>query len=140
LVVDASVAVKWLIYEDTLSDEAEAIARSNHRLVAPRILLTEVANALVRRANRGELEIDTAVIEYRKLSFFFDEIVAIDDLLPVAMRNAHRFQHPIYDLIYVEIAARRDTKVVTADQRLAAKLSGTPLAEHVILLSDWRAA
>ena len=114
LVVDASVAVKWLVYEQRLSDEAEAVARSRYRLIAPRILLTEVANALVRRANRGELDIDDA--------------------------NAHRYRHPIYDLIYVELASRHKTRVVTADQRLAARLVGTPLAQHIVLLSDWRAA
>ena len=48
-VVDASVAVKWLIYEES-SDRAITFARSNNHFIAPRMIMTEVANALARKA------------------------------------------------------------------------------------------
>nr|WP_205524202.1 type II toxin-antitoxin system VapC family toxin [Rhodopseudomonas sp. WA056] len=137
MVVDASVAVKWLVYED-LSTNAISLARSGNPLLAPRLLLIEVANALVRKAARGELSMDRAMHEYDKLPLFFDEIVSIDDVIPAALRRGCTLRHPIYDLIYLETARKLGARLVTADRRFAAKLAGTEHARYVTLLSDWQ--
>ena len=42
-IVDASVAVKWFVAE-TDSLVADELSASNHRLFAPRLIMTEVAN------------------------------------------------------------------------------------------------
>ena len=55
LVVDASVAVKWLVAEDG-SDAARALAAGGDDLHAPRLMASEVANALWRKARLGEIE------------------------------------------------------------------------------------
>ena len=55
LVVDASVAVKWLIAEDD-SDVARELAASGEDLHAPRLMASEIANALWRKARLGEIE------------------------------------------------------------------------------------
>jgi predicted nucleic acid-binding protein len=99
--------------------------------------MTEVANALARKAIRGELPLDDALHEYGKLPLFFDEIVPIDDLIPNAIHNACRFRHPVYDLIYLEVAHRSNAQLVTADQRLFKKLAGTELSRSIALLSEW---
>ena len=48
-VIDASVAVKWLVAEDE-ADVAEELATGGHDLHAPRLMASEVANALWRKA------------------------------------------------------------------------------------------
>ena len=55
LVVDASVAVKWLVEEEH-SDEADRLLDGNHELFAPRLMASEVGNALWRKVRMGELE------------------------------------------------------------------------------------
>jgi len=59
LVVDASVAVKWL-FEEPDSERAEALLASagedGLKLVAPTILPAEVANALWKRMRRGDMD------------------------------------------------------------------------------------
>ena len=64
VVVDASLAVKWLVEEDD-SDKAHVdleswVARDVTR-VAPYLLPFEVANALHRRVLRGELNVGDSV-------------------------------------------------------------------------------
>ena len=58
VVVDASLAVKWLIEEDD-SDKAHAVLQSwvaqDITRMAPHFMPFEVANALHRRVLRGEL-------------------------------------------------------------------------------------
>jgi predicted nucleic acid-binding protein len=136
-VVDASVAVKWLVYEES-SDLAVAFARSNNYFVAPRMIMTEVANALARKAIQGATSAEDAKQQFPKLPYFFDEIVSVDDLIADALYNACLFRHPIYDLIYLEAARRRGIQLMTADQRLLSKLANTDLASSIIMLSAWR--
>jgi predicted nucleic acid-binding protein len=136
-VVDASVAVKWLVYEEA-SDIAVSFGRSNNYFVAPRIIMTEVANALAREAIQGAISAEDAKQQFPKLPYFFDEIVAIDDLVADALSNACQFRHPIYGLIYLEAARRRGIQLMTADQRLLSKLANTDHASSIILLSAWR--
>jgi predicted nucleic acid-binding protein len=136
-VVDASVAVKWLVYEES-SDIAVAFARSNNSFVTPRMIVTEVANALARKAIQGAISSEDAKQQFMKLPYFFDEIFSVDDLVANALYNACQFRHPIYDLIYVEAARRRGIQLVTADQRLSANLANSDLATCILMLSDWR--
>ncbi len=55
LVVDASVAVKWLIAEDG-SDAAALLLMDGDDLHAPRLMASEVANALWCKIRKGEVE------------------------------------------------------------------------------------
>lgn len=138
-VVDASVAVKWLIYEES-SDRAIAFARSNNHFIAPRMIMTEVANALARKAIQGVISSEDAKQQFTKLPYFFDEVVSVDNLITNALHNACLFRHPIYDLIYVEAARRRGIQLVTADHRLSSKLANSDLAACILLLSNWQPA
>ena len=54
-VVDASVVVKWLIGEDD-SDIAGEMAAKEEDLHAPRLMASEIANALWCKARLGEIE------------------------------------------------------------------------------------
>ena len=60
VVVDASLAVKWLVEEDD-SDKAHAVLQSwvaqDITRIAPHLMPFEVANALHRRVLRGELNV-----------------------------------------------------------------------------------
>jgi predicted nucleic acid-binding protein len=138
-VVDASVAVKWLIYEES-SDRAIMFARSNNHFIAPRMIMTEVANALARKANQGVIASEEAKRQFARLPYFFDEVFSVDDLVANALHNACKFRHPVYDLICVEAGRRRGIQLVTADQRLSSKLANTELASCILMLSDWQPA
>ena len=63
VVVDASVAFKWLVEEEH-SDKATALARlwddEGVRLTAPHFMPFEVTNILHRRVARGELTVEVA--------------------------------------------------------------------------------
>ena len=45
------------------------------------------------------------------------------DLIPQAFEFATRIQHPVYDCLYLALAVREDTHVVTADRRFVAACS-----------------
>jgi predicted nucleic acid-binding protein len=137
LVVDASVAIKWLVLED-MSDVAKELSVTGDHLVAPRLIMTEVANALARKTIQGMLTRQEAKSHLDALPRFLPELMDVDELIEPAFENACALRHPIYDLIYLEAARTIDGQLVTADLRFAAKIAGTELARHVTLLSAWR--
>jgi predicted nucleic acid-binding protein len=137
IIVDASVAVKWFVAEQD-ARIADEIANSGHRLFAPQILVTEVANALIRKAMIGLMSTADAQRYWRSLPNYLDDLIAVDDMIEPALLNACELRHPIYDLIYLEAARRLDGQLITADRRFIIKLANTDLARHVTLLSDWQ--
>jgi predicted nucleic acid-binding protein len=135
-VVDASVAVKWFVAETDFL-VADDLSASNHRL-APRLIMTEVANTLARKAMAGLMSAAEACVYLRSLPHYFGGFLAVDELIEPALKNACAIRHPIYDLIYLEAARHLDAQLVTADRGFIAKIAGTDFARHVMLLSDWR--
>jgi predicted nucleic acid-binding protein len=137
LVIDASVAVKWLVLED-MSDVAKELYGSGDHLIAPRLIMTEIANALARKMMQGMLTRHEAKYHFNSLPQFLPDLMDVDHLIKPAFENACILRHPIYDLIYLEAARKVDAQLVTTDRRFAAKIAGTDLARQVTLLSDWR--
>ena len=132
LVIDASVALKWVLAEP---GQAAADALLDEDLTAPSLWLLEAANALWRRAQRGELSADEAG---ERLSELFNAPVTaapIEDDLSAAAALAQRLGHPVYDCLYLALALREQTQVVTADRRFWTVVQAAPdLADRVRLL------
>ena len=116
LIVDASVAVKWIVAEP-LRDEALELVRRND-VVVPDLLAAEVRNALVSRVRRRLATVEEA----RRAASAFRAIPLIvepsADRLEEAFDLALAFEHPIYDCIYLALAVARQLTLVTADRRM----------------------
>jgi predicted nucleic acid-binding protein len=123
MVIDSSVAVKWVVPE-TGSEAATALL--GRELWAPSLWLAEAANALRKKIRRGEITEDEARLRARDLVDAPIEAIELPILLPSAMRIAGELGHSIYDCFYLAAALLRDTTLVTADQRFAAKVAGHP--------------
>ncbi|TCS07498.1 type II toxin-antitoxin system VapC family toxin [Caulobacter sp. BK020] len=134
LVVDASVALKWVLAEP---GQAAADALLDEDLIAPSLWLLEAANALWRRSLSGELSAGEAD---ERLSELFNAPVTsvpIEDDLSAAAALAWRLGHPVYDCLYLALAVREHSQVVTADRRFWAAVQAVPeLVDKVRLLGD----
>jgi predicted nucleic acid-binding protein len=117
LVVDASVALKWVVEED--GSEAAA-ALGAHALTAPTLLLEECANALWVKQRRAELTPVEAMERMRALREAPVELVPSAGLLDQALALAIEHAQTVYDCLYLALAIRLDARLVTADRRLAA--------------------
>ena len=135
LVVDASVAVKWLIAEEG-SDAAHRLAAGADDLHAPRLMASEIANALWRKARMGEIERPlagalAAAVPEMPVRWSADEAVCAD-----AARLALSLDRPVYDCVYLALAHRLGARMVTADERFANALSTTEHGDVVLTLAD----
>ena len=138
LVPDASVAVKWIVAEED-SLEAETLLVGNE-LHAPRLMVSEIANALWSKVRRGQILLSQtdrliASATEQPVQWTDDGILVVD-----ALRFAVEVNHPVYDCMYLALAYRIDGTVITADRRFYDALVGTEHASRVILLADFAPA
>lgn len=136
LVIDASVAVKWLIEEEG-SDAARRLAASGEDMHAPRLMASEVANALWRKARLGEIDhgrarASIAAIPEMPVLWNADETLSVD-----ALRFALTLDRAVYDCVYLALARRIDGRLVTADARFANALAQTGYGGTVVALADY---
>jgi predicted nucleic acid-binding protein len=133
LVVDASVAIKWFVPE-IHADDAERLLAEDVILAAPDLIGPEVANAVWKKARRGEI---TAEHAWRVVSELADSPVrrfSSFTLLPIALDLALSLGRTVYDSLYLALAVVLDTVLVTADRKFAAAVAATPFAAHIRLL------
>jgi predicted nucleic acid-binding protein len=137
LVIDASIAIKWVIDE---SGTPEALAlRDRGRLIAPDLLVAECANILWKKAQRRELSIDEALLAARLLQSAEIELLPSRALLDAATRIAIELNHPAYDCLYLALALENNCPFVTADSAFMRKLDHGgrgELREKVVSLTD----
>jgi len=121
VVIDASVAIKWVIEEDGTRDALAVLKGA--ALKAPDLLLAEFANILWKKVERNELLTDEAIMAARLIQQVDMEIFATRGLLEEATRLAIALNHPAYDCIYLSLALQNGWPFITADTRLLRKLA-----------------
>ncbi len=115
-VVDANVAIKWVLPEPA-SDAAKSLRTA--KLEAPDLLLVECANVLWKKARLGELSRNRAMAALELLRAAPLSMMSSDALLAAALHLSFDWNHPVYDCLYVALAHQRGIPLVTADERLA---------------------
>lgn len=131
LVIDASVAIKWVIDEP---GTAHALALRQHRLGAPDLLVAECANILWKKVRRGELSDQEATTAAALLCGADILLEPMSALMEQAVQLALRLGHPAYDCFYLALAEVTDAPLVTADEALVrrVRLAGLPIAVRLL--------
>ena len=123
VVVDASLAVKWVLNEAG-SDAALALleewVRAGVEMVAPPLLSYEGANVLHQRVRRGTLAPADALAlwdDFQTIPLSYQTNPG--DLIGAAIALAHRLGWPAaYDAAYLALADAREAVLWTADRKL----------------------
>ena len=140
-VVDASVAAKWYFREEH-SERADALLEQDGELLAPGLLVVEIATLAWKRARRGEISeaaADRIVAALRQVPL---EIRPTAELvtaaLPLALQGGLTALQglTLYDAFYVTLAVKSGCPLVTADPKLHGVLRGGHLADHVLWIGD----
>lgn len=116
VVVDASVAIKWLVPEQDW-----AVARrlfGTRTPIAPQLILAECSNILWKKLRRGELTRSEVVEAAEKIAGLEVNLASLQDLMAPATELAVYLDHPAYDCFYLALAVVENSPLVTADDRL----------------------
>ena len=120
-VVDASVALKWVLPE-AQSDKARELRndfqRRVHELLAPDVFPIELAHALTRAERKRIIPLG-----YAKgfLADILRTVPVLQPSLPLLSRAtdiSSQSRLGVYDCLYVALAGREGCRLLTADERL----------------------
>lgn len=130
LVIDASVALKWVLEEDG-SDLAIGLIE-REELLAPDLMLIECANTLAIRVRRKLLTADDAELMLSKIVAVPKRLHGSSALIARAQSLAIELERSAYDCLYLTLALATDSVMVTADSKFARAVDVHPAyAGHV---------
>jgi predicted nucleic acid-binding protein len=137
-VVDASVAVKWVLREPGRSEALEWLddyQEGRIALIAPELLLVEAGNVLSKHYRRKKLTSRQARAGFQFVDEYAPTLMPLGPLVPPAMELSLAHQIPLYDCLYLALAIERGCDLITADRRL---FSATAQAYPLVQLLDER--
>ncbi len=134
-VVDASVAVKWLVPE-MHADAARRLLRENTALLAPDLIWAEVGNALWRKWREGALLPEVVQAMLGDLRRFPLRIHSGESLYAVTWPVAQASGRTFYDCLYLALALSAGCPLVTADRRFFNALGNSPWMHHCVWVED----
>lgn len=140
IVIDASLAVKWMLWE-TDTPKALSFLRAHYReLVAPELIYIEVAGVIVRTGNRDKsLSADALRALNKWTTAWSDHVVKNYRVTQRRLFNASSMAlsigHPLKDCIYLALAKELKAELATCDTKFRDK--AVTLYPHIRLLEDY---
>jgi len=132
-VVDANVVMRLFVPGAYMHEVQEYFAGSTEGVHAPDLLTVECTNALWKYVRAGQYQLDQARQDLLDLFKLDIRWTATGDMLPGALEIAAARDITAYDACYVALAEHLQLPLLTADNKLAAKLAGSP---HIVLTLD----
>jgi predicted nucleic acid-binding protein len=124
-VIDASVAVKWVLpaKSETLTAEAlellQGYVGGRIRFIVPDLFWPEVGNVLWKATRQRRLPASTSEASLRAVAErqfpTIPSLVLLEDAFAIAIA----FERTFYDALYVALAVRSRSHLITADEKLA---------------------
>lgn len=129
-VVDASVAVRWLV-DLPHSDAARALLTHQNRLIAPDFLPAEVGSALAKLVRGKVLSRKDGAEAY--LDFFRAPVrmLPVHPVAHQALELALKTGQGFYDSLYLALAEAEEGCFATADLRFWNALKATRHGRHI---------
>lgn len=128
IVVDASVAVKWL-FPGRGEAAAQELLSGSEQLAGPSLIRVEVAAAVARKARSREIEMEDAEAALDLwLRTIRDQVIVLfpdEPHLPRALSLSTALALPLQDCLYLALAQRLDASLITADRRFAARAAAS---------------
>jgi len=136
-VVDASLVIKWFVPE-IRGEAARRWLAAPHDYMAPDLLFAEAGNVVWKKVRRRELDDHEARQLVQDLAHVAVETVATRTLLRDALALALTADITVYDALYLTLAVRLETAVITGDDRFVEKVAAHPaLRVHIRRLQDF---
>jgi predicted nucleic acid-binding protein len=133
MVFDACAIAK-LLFLETGSVEARALAAQAERVITCELAFSEVSNVALKKLRRDGLsraDVSSVVQDCKEL---IDSSTPIVELAEDALALALNAMVSVYDASYVVLAMRAGAPLVTADAALSRAMAGVDGAPRILLL------
>ena len=120
IVIDTNVVAYALLPAGPASEVARKVLAEADLLFAPDLLRAELANALWQWVRFRDVDTAVALDMLTDADALLGDVTGSDRLWTGALQLAVDYAHPVYDTLFVALARRLSTHVVTFDRRLRA--------------------
>ena len=134
IIVDASVAAKWVIDEPG-RQSALLVRDLSAKLVAPDLMLAEFANVMRKKYRSGQIDNEQLKAGVSLIKNAIDQFVATTELIEDALILAQELDHSTYDCMYLACALGRGV-LLTADETFLSKCQQSTYRRLVFGLED----
>ena len=136
VVVEPGVAIKWFV-EEPLRQQARSLLVQGHELVAPDILIAEVAELARKKALAGEISLDQATPIVRNIGLpdFISTFVESTRLRHRALALALQCRLPVHDCFYAACAEATSAPLVSSDEAFLKALKAKKIAIRGVALA-----
>lgn len=126
IVVDASVCLKW-VFEEEDSEKARNLLTLSEKgdilLLAPEIWEYEIVNGFASAVFRNKLAYSKSKKLLKMILAAKPETISVEELLLKSLENCHKYRISAYDSAYITLAIENRIALVSADAKLAQKVS-----------------
>lgn len=136
LVVDCSVAAKWVLPEAHRGSAMRLLERwtsGEIALIAPDLLLAEFASLMAKRSRRKQLSVAQATQGFQLMERCAPRLYDTRPRLGPALEIALKYHLSLWDSVYIALAIEHDCPLITADKRLH---RGAPRHPRIRMLDD----
>lgn len=134
IIVDTSVAIKWLNKEEKDSELAYSLYKKHiagiEKIVVLPLLFIEAANTLATKSNSAREDIKNGLTFLFEADFTLHNVV-LEELVDAGVL-AKKYHTSVYDMLYAVIAKNKKCILVTADEKFIEKTK----FKHVKLLRE----
>jgi predicted nucleic acid-binding protein len=135
-VVDANVAIKWVIPEIYTDIALRLLDDESNLLLVPDFFFSEIGNIFWKRVRRGELTLEQAQQNLTELRMVDLQIFPSVSLISTALEIATRVNQAVYDCVYLTLAVNQSCSMVTADERFVNATCNDILSSHVFWIEN----
>jgi predicted nucleic acid-binding protein len=136
IVIDTSVAVKYLIEGELFTDIAQKILsrhlNNNCAIVVPDLFYYEIGNTLATKALFPSANIVQSLQMIYKLNFKMHHPSPKEIISCAQLAKQHHTS--VYDMLYAVIAKNKKCQLITADRKFATQSS----MKHVVFIADYQ--
>ncbi len=131
IVLDSSVALKWIFADEEGAEHAERIrnehASAKNEIAVPSLFFYEVANVLATKVKLSPAEALEAFELISAFEFNVHELDSQEYLEALTLTMKHKIS--VYDASYHVLASRLGCRFLTADRKFWEKVKGVGVAE-----------
>ncbi|MBE9142992.1 type II toxin-antitoxin system VapC family toxin [Planktothrix mougeotii] len=135
-VVDANVAIKWVIPEVHTEIALRLLDDDANVLLVPDFFFPEIGNILWKRVRRGDLTLEQAKDSLDELKRMNLQICSSEPLISSALEIATRVNQAVYDCVYLTLAVNHHCSMVTADERFVNATRNDVFSSSICWIED----
>ena len=127
--------MKWAI-DERLHGLARSVLAQENRLIAPELLLAEVANAAFRKAARGEITPVQGAELIRLATAAIGTWYSMRALAPRAFQLAQILDHSAYGCSYLALAELTGGRMLADDRKFVSRARAHGFDAHLLQLDE----